>query len=270
MDVPVAPTLTEKPGYGVEVYFPTLDADAVKITVWRTADGVTEAVAGMLNATVAGDFVETDWGVPFGVVSSYTAEIFDAGGASVTGLPSTIQVDSDDVVISNPVDPEQLFAASMLKVSFSRISTPRRTQQVFVFGLAAPFEQNWGKGAIQGLPFEVLTDTDEQALELQAMLDSSPLLIRTPPRFTTVPRLIYASIKTPEHMPLQWGRGGEPIRWVLSVDEVQPTSKAIIRPLITWDDWEQAFPSADFTWNDVLAIYSAGTWTDAVRNPPIA
>lgn len=279
MDVPVAPTLTEKPGYGVEVYFPTLDADATEITVWRTADGLTEAVAGALHATVAGDFVVTDWAVPFGVVSSYTAEIFDVGGASVTGLPSTTQVESGNVVVSNPTDPEQLFAASMLKVSFSRISRPRRTEQVFVFGLAAPFEQNWGKGAIQGLPFEVLTDTDEQALELQTLLGSSPLLIRTPPRFVTVPRLLYASIKTPEHNPLEWGRGGEPIVWVMSVDEVQPTSKAIIRPLITWDDWEAAFPGAvdpldvqpgEYLWDDVLAIYSAGTWTDAVRNPPIA
>src|SRR5690554_4654305 len=163
MDVPVAPTLTEKPGYGVEVYFPTLDADATQITVWRTADGLTEAVAGALKATVAGDFVVTDFGVPFGVVSSYTAEIFDAGGAALTGLPSTIQVDSDAVVLSDPTDPEKLYAVTMTNVSFSRVGRRRRTEQVFVFGLSAPFEQNWGKGAIQGLPFEVETATNDEA-----------------------------------------------------------------------------------------------------------
>lgn len=270
MDVPVAPTLTEKPGYGVEVYFPTLDALATQITVWRTADGVTEAVAGALRATVAGDFVIIDWMVPFGVVSSYAAEIFDAGGASVTGLPSTIQVDSDDVVLSNPTDPEQLFAVTMMNVSFSRVGRRRRTEQVFVFGLAAPFEQNWGKGAIQGLPFAVETATNDEATRLQDVLDSSPLLLRTPPKFVTVPRLLYASIKEPEHDPSEWQVGDESIVWTLTIDEVQPTSKAIIRPLITWDDWEQAFPNPEDLWDVVTALYSAGTWTDAVRNPPIA
>lgn len=270
MLVPVAPTLTEKPGFGVEVFFPTLDVDAVEITVWRTADGETEAVAGALHATVSGDFVVTDFGVPFGVISSYVAEIFDVGGASLTGLPATIQVDSSNVVLSNPVDPEQILAVTMTEVSFSRVSRPRRTEQVFVFGLARPFEQNLGKGAIQGLPFQVETATSVEASALQDILDQSPLLIRTPPNFVTVPRLLYASIKQPEHDPSEWQVGGEAIVWTLTVDEVQPTSKAIIRPLITWDDWTDAFPSGSFTWDDVLSVYAAGTWTDAIRNPPVA
>ena len=46
MDVPVAPTLTEKPGYGVEVYFPTLDADAVKISRRQMLAGTLAVPAG--------------------------------------------------------------------------------------------------------------------------------------------------------------------------------------------------------------------------------
>lgn len=285
MDVPVAPTLSvvTTPTDGVEVYFPILDANATSIIVWRTAGGETEAVAGALNATVAGDFVITDFGVPFGVVSSYVGEIFDASGASQTGLPSTVQVDSNDVVFSDPTDPEKSFIVSEFKLgsnSFSSIGGQRDRELVYVFGLSRPFAQDWGLKGLEDLPVSVITDTPEDALLLKDMLQSSQILIRTPPTpFVTLPRLLYASIQAPRHFPRDWVAGGYSITWTLVVDEVQPTSKAIIRPLITWDDWTDAFPPYDpedpqpgqYLWEEVMAVgYAAGTWTDAVRNPPIA
>ena len=271
MIAPDAPTLAEKTdhGPGVEVFFPALDAAAASITVWRVADGQREEVQGAKRATAPGDFVITDWGVPFGVPSTYVGEIFDTAGASIIGASSVIQVDRDEVWISNPIDPEQAFPVDLELKSFSTITRSRRTQQVFVMGLSRPFEQNWGLGGIESLPFRVTTYTTEEGAALKSLLESSPLLIRTPPKFNTLPRLLSASIKQPVHDPFDWDLDGEAIVWTLTVDEVQPVSKAIIRPLITWDDWTAAFPPPA-TWDDVMAVYAAGTWTDAIRNPPNA
>jgi len=273
MIAPGGPTLTAKsdPCPGVEVYFPTLDAAVDTITVWRTADGVTEAVAGALRATAAGDFVVDDWQVPFGVVSTYSGEVFDINGASLLGAQSAIQVESADVWMQAQVDPSESFIVDLQPGSFTGIGRQRRTQQVFVAGISRPFEQNWGLSAISGMPFNVLTQGDQQAAALVSLLEASPLLIRTPPKFTTIPRLLSASVKQPSQDPLDWNRTTlNWIVWTLTVDEVQPFSKAILRPLITWDDWAAAFPAGSYTWDDVMAVYGAGTWTDAVRNPPNA
>ncbi|WP_193510488.1 hypothetical protein [Cryobacterium sp. BB736] len=270
MDAPAAPELTEvtSPSPGVEVYFPFLHGDGATITVWRVADGVREEVRGAKRASVAGDFPIIDFEVPFGVAVTYVGELFDAAGASVLGEQASIQVDVDEVWFQSQVDPELAFPVRLEAASFSTVTRPRNTKRVFVAGVSRPFEQHWGLGAIEGLPFTVFTDTGEQADAMQRVLESSPLLIRTPPRFRTLPRLLSASIAQPSHNPLDWQYNGDAIVWTLTVDEVQPVSKAILRPLVTWDDWTEASPEEEYEWNEVIAIYGAGTWTDAQRNPP--
>lgn len=272
MLAPDAPTLTEKstPCPGVEVLFSSIDGDAATITVWRIADGVKEAVSGAFGAVVSGAFVVTDWKVPFGVVSTYFAEIFDADGASVTGAQGNIQVDESDVWLQSQTDPTASTTILLEDASFGKVSRTRRTQQVWVAGLPRPFEQDWGKGPIESLPFTAYTRTAEEALALDAIISASPLLIRTPPSFVTLPRLLSASVRTPEQEPLDWATGGSAIVWSLMVDEVQPVSAAILRPLVTYQDWADAFPSTDFTYADVQAVYGAGTYLDAQRNPPSA
>lgn len=272
MDAPGAPTLTEKtsPGHGVEVLLAELDSDAATATCWRVSDGGREAVRGALRVPVSGDLVVTDWEVPNGVESTYVVEIFDAGGASILGAPSSITVAWSGVVFSNPVDPEQQFAVK-LKVP-SLIGTERgvNNRRIHVVGIPRPFNQWWGEGALQNIPLEVWSRGDEDTANLKSLSSAGQWLIRTPPRYVTLPRLLYVSLQPPRHEYLAFWTDDNPIRWVLIVDEVQPISKAILRPLVTWDDWITAFPSDTYTWDDVLAIYSAGTWTDAVRNPPDA
>jgi hypothetical protein len=267
---PAAPTLTEGslPSPNVEVYFPVIDGDAATITVFRIADGQTEEVAGALRAGVAGDFRIIDYGVPFGVTTTYTAEIFDTAGGSAISSPGAVTVTRDEVWFSDQIDPEKAFSVDLTDVSFKEVKRSRRTERVYVFGNSRPFIQDFGIGAIEALPMQVYTDTNADADAMQLLLQSSPILIRTPPKFYTLPRSLSANIQQPTHNPQDWQFGGNFIVWTLTVDEVQPSSKAIVRPLITWNDWTTAFPSASYTWADVIAIYAAGTWTDAVRNSP--
>lgn len=282
MDAPDAPVLTETALSNglptVEVYFPTLDSDAVRITVWRIADGVREAVRGMELAPVAGDFVETDVEVPFGVVSTYVGEIFDVDGASITGEQATIQVDCDEVWIQDQVDPENSLPLYMDLPSrqaltgdaVAEIRRVRRTSKQFVFGKHRPFLQNFGLGGIEGLQLDAYTESEEALSRMSALMQVSPILVRTPPVFAMLPRLLSADVASPGARP-DWQSSVEFRHlWLLTVDEVEPISKALIKPLVTWADWETAFPEADFTYTDVELLYSAGTWTDAVRNPPVS
>lgn len=271
MIAPVAPTLTAKsdPCPGVEVYFPTLDAAVDRITVWRVADGVTEEVAGAKKAVASGDFAIIDWQVPFGVVSTYVGEVFDVNGASVTGASSIIQVDSTEVWFQSAVDPSASFTVELNAASLSPVEKTTRNQQLWVAGLPRPFNQFWGEGAIVGMPLEAWSNSTAETADFRTITAWPQLLVRTPPTFETLPRLLYASVGRASHNYLVNVEAGATVVWNLVVDEVQPFSKAIIRPLITWDDWAAAFP-APATWDDVMTVYAAGTWTDAVRNPPHA
>lgn len=270
MIAPGAPALTLKtvPGLGVEVFFASLHVDVERITVFRISDGETVPVRGGLKVSASGAFAVTDWEVPFGVVSTYYGEVFDAGGASLIGAQASTTAVSDDVVLSNPVDPSQQVPVNLEYDTFTQISRQRRTEQVYVMGVRLPFEQNWGLGGISSMPFTVWTETDPDALALDVLLQSSPVLIRTPPRFATLPRNLFASIKSPTQLPFDWRSGGTTIVWQLVVDEVQPVSAAVLRPLVTYQRWLDAYPSPA-TYGDVQAVYGGGTYIDAERNPPI-
>lgn len=264
---PGAPTLTQgsTPSPNVEIYFPTLDTDAQTITVWRTADGVTEAVRGALAATVAGDFVVRDYEVPFGVVSTYTATLSGVAGTAAA-TPTTIQVNITDVWFQSQVEPDVAFVADLTDVSFSDITTGRRTEKVYVLGKNRPFMQDFGQTGIEGMSAEVWTDTTGEADMMKALLNVSPWLIRTPPVEYTLPRLLSVTVDAPQRLPQGVNRTA--VRWVLIVDEIEPISKGIVKPLVTWDDWTATFPAASYTWTNVIAAYGAGTWTDAVRTGP--
>ena len=87
MIAPGAPVLTAEtsPCPGVEVYISSLGADVARVTVLRVADGKQEAVSGALKTTASGDFVITDWLVPFDVVSTYVCQAIDGDGSSILG-----------------------------------------------------------------------------------------------------------------------------------------------------------------------------------------
>lgn len=270
MIAPDAPTLTAKSTYGpgVEILFSTVDGDAVSITVWRVADGITEAVAGALDATVSGAFVVTDWLVPQDVDVSYVGEITDATGASVSSLPSSVTVASNGSTwMSDVVDPSVFFEVTDFSLdaqSFAKITRKRDRRSIYVSGLSQPFIQDWGLRAIEGLPLRVQTKTDADALTFRNVAQSPQLAIRTPlDGFVLLPRLLYASVGEPTPNP-EWASGLEHVTWVIDVDEVQPVSKAILRPLVTWDDWTAAFPVVRAEWSGAPYL-SASTFEGATN-----
>lgn len=276
MIAPPAPTLTpvSLPSLGVEVYFPTIDGSAVTITVWRIADGVKEPVAGALNAIPAGDFRVEDFLTPFGVVSTYVADITDAGGTTISGLSSTIEVDSDEVWISNPVDPEQSFTVELQAASLQGITKTTNMAKVYVLGMPRPFIQYLGEGSLSGVPLEIWSRTQDEHENMLSLTGVAQWVIRTPPLFTTLPRLLYVAIQSPSHTYFGLWDEDNPIIWTMTVDEAQPVSKAIIKPLVTWQDWMDAFPVAQASWSGTAHASTSTTpaliipaVTNLVTNP---
>jgi hypothetical protein len=267
---PTAPTLTQRstPSPSVEVYFPTLDADADFITIYRVADGLTETVRGALLASVAGDFVVTDYEVPFGIVATYTAQITDSGGATALSLPASTTYAETRVWLSNPLDPTESFTIELQAASFANRRRNPLNTATYVMGIPRPFNQYFGPGALQSVPLEIWSRTQGETDSMQLVGHDGQILIRTPATFDPIPRNLYASVQELTHSHLGVILSGQPVVWTLTVDESQPISPAIIRPLVTWADWTTAFPAASYTWANVLTVWGAGTWTNAKRNGP--
>jgi hypothetical protein len=267
---PAAPTLTlgSTPCPNVEIYFPTLDPDAVAITVYRLADGVREVVAGALGATVAGDFVIRDFEVPPSTTATYSAEISDIAGGSVVSASANATNTVTAIWLQNPINPDESFTIELQAQSFTSNSRRPLNQSVYVMGIKRPFNQYFGTGALAGVPLEIWSRTQGQTDSMKSLGRDGQILVRTPPAFDPLPRNLYASVQDVAHGHLGFVQAGNPVVWILTVDEAEPVSRAIIKPLVTWDDWTAAFPAASFTWADVISVYGAGTWTDAVRNGP--
>lgn len=270
MIAPAAPTLTEQtvPGPGVEVYFPSLDAAVDSITVWRIADGETVVVRGAKRVSASGAFAVTDWEVPFGVVSTYYGEVFDVVGASLISPQSTITVINDSVIMSNPIDPGQQFTVELQAESLQGMERGTNNKQVYVMGVRRPFNQFWGEGALQNVPLEIWSRSSQETVNMRSISSAGQWLIRTPPLFDTLPRLLYVAVHPVRHSPFQMWSADNPVAWQLTVDEVQPVSASVLRPLVTWGRYEAGFPTPDL-WSDVSAVYGGGTWIDMQRNPPI-
>lgn len=273
----VAPVLTNKsvPVPSVEVYFSSLGTGSpTTITVYRLADGVTEVVrtANMAPATTA--FTVTDYEVPFGVVSTYFCEVFNAAGTSLGVSPTaTTTVDSDSVWIHDPLDLSNILvvtpyasSASLGQDSFSNIERGYSFNSSSVIGKKKPILQFYGEKAIQGLGFDIITSTNVAFDAVSNLLSVAPVAIRTPVRFYNLPRVLYGVLQGSQE-PLTWhlSTSDEPItRWALTVDETEAPGIDLVFSYYTYSYWQSRYA----TYTLANTAYGTGTYIDAVRNPP--
>jgi hypothetical protein len=273
----VAPVLTNKsvPVPSVEIYFSSLGTGSpTTITVYRLADGETEIVRTANRAPATTAFTVVDYEVPFGVVVTYFSEVFNAAGTSL-GLSSTVTttVDSDSVWIHDPLDLSNILVvtpyssdASLGQDSFSQIERGYSFNSSNVIGKKKPIIQFYGEKAIQGLNFEVITSTNVAFDALENLLSVAPIVIRTPPRFYNLPRLLYGVLQGSQE-PLTWhlSTSDQPItRWSLTLDETEAPGIDLVFGYFTYSYWASRYA----TYTLANSAYGTGTYIDAVRNPP--
>jgi hypothetical protein len=115
-------------------------------------------------------------------------------------------------------------------------------------------------GKLAGVPLRLVSLTAASTASLDVLLRQTAVLIRTAPPMR-LPRLLYVVVPTVTENPLGWD--GESSLWDLSGDEIDATTLDILIPVVTWQDYIDAFA----TWADMEAAYS--TWFDAMKNPPV-
>jgi hypothetical protein len=240
-----------------------LPAGTHTIKVTRTADGVSYVVRGASALFADGGAVLDDYEIPLGVQVSYVAEAFDSDGAPLGAQDAlTGQVDTDPSMgwVSDPTNPNAVVQVE-LKDDFAQdLITVRQVQTYQVGDRVVALLGALGK--LTSIPLRMQTKTIPDYHTLVGILRQTAVLIRTAPP-TLQPRLLYVVVPTVKatQQDVQWGGG-----WVLydiQGDEIDATTLDILIPVVTWQDYIDAFP----TWADMEAAYS--TWFDAMKNPPV-
>ena len=240
-----------------------LPAGTHTIQVTRAADGVSYVVRGASDLFADGGAVLDDYETPVGVLVTYTAEAFDSSGVSLgptaDTLTGTITSDPSMGWVSDPTNPNNVVQVE-LKDDFAQTLTTVRQVQTYQVGDRVVALLG-ALGKLSNLTLRMQTKTIDDYKTMLGILQQTAVLIRTAPP-TLQPRLLYVVVPTVNmiQQDVQWGGG-----WVIADitgDEVDATTLDILIPVVSWQDYKDAFP----TWADMAAAYA--TWFDAKKNPP--
>jgi hypothetical protein len=273
----VTPALTYKsvPMPSVEVYVSGLGSGTpTAISVYRIADGETSLVRGGFKTAASGAFTITDFEAPFGVPVAYYTETFNASGVS-QGLSAqaTITLSVNQVWMHDPVDLSNAMAVDVSgqgsivlgAESFSTIKRGYQYNRSNVIGKRKPVVQFYGEKAIDGLEFTLITD-NAGVSEVEDILSTSPVCVRTPAVFTNLPRLLYGVLEATQ-TPLNWHNASDSAKltsWAMSFNETEAQSLAVVINFYTYTYWQSRYA----TYTLANTAYGSGSYINAVRNPP--
>jgi len=239
-----------------------LPAGTHSIRVTRTADRAF-VVRGGSALFADGGAVLDDYEIPVGVAVSYVAEAFDSDGVSlgtVDALSGSVASDPSKGWVSDPTDPSSVIQVE-LKGDFGSQLT--RVRQVQTYQVGDRLVSLLGaRGKLTQVPLRMQTKTLADADALDAILGQSVVLIRVPPP-VRVPRNLYVVVATTNELDQNVQYGQSWVIWDITGDEIDATTLDILVPVVTYQDYMDAFP----LYSDAMAAYA--TYFDAIKNPPV-
>lgn len=271
----VAEAATDDPCPRVELTLTGLTAGDSTVNVWRTTDGVRQAVRGARGVSVDGSAFWVDYEAPLNRVLSYTVEVTAGAGVSDTGSPSGVSVASGDWWIQDPLVPESAMALGVTKgdgsmptltsAAVRELEYRAGVQVIPIMGSAQPIAITGQRLAASGVDFSMFTDAAEAATLLRNLLAQAVvLLVRPGPELDDIlPGAMYLAVGAPKEMPVTVPMGGSLTRWELSGDTVAPPSMSVLVPVWTYGDVEAIFE----TYQQDLDAKSGGTYLDDLKNP---
>jgi hypothetical protein len=241
----------------VQAVVEDFDAGVERVTVWRTAAGREFKVRGLVNLPASGTLNIRDFEAGRGVESSYRVQQFDEDGDFHSWSPAetvTLSVNDPTVTyIHNPFDPQSTVAVRMLPEAARFLTRPvdvelykvqRRTAAVAVFGT---------RGGLTRIPLDCTIETAADADKFDALFggyddETIPVLcIRAAPAMR-LPATLFAVVRDPQQMPMDFSTGGTITDWRLTGDEVAPPAEAIVVTLLGYDDFTAFYTDyAEFT-----------------------
>jgi len=243
------PTLTAftdaNPMPRVEVLFSSFDPATAFVTVYRLAEDREYKVRGAVMAPTAGSLTRIDSEVPFGVVATYRAEMFDDSGASLgfTGT-AAITLNVDDTWVHNPLDPSGGLRMQFRGSAATDLVRPTDGEVFFPLGRRVGVVISGQRRGLVGVPLDMIVDSPADADQFQRMLGdyastTVPVLcirIGATAR-ARLPRPLFAAVLEAHEMDVNYTLGtGSTIAIQMTGDEVSPPAAGIIIPLLSRAD----------------------------------
>jgi hypothetical protein len=241
-----------------------LPADA-DVTIHRYADE-TATVMGAVKVLGGGSYTVVDYLAPTGVVVTYLAEWFDPDTGASLGLSegASVILPGDPALgwFSDPLQPGNAVEVQ-LKGDFGESLNTGRSLQLYGVGdrVVALMGQ---LSKLQNVNLHCQTQSAADTIMLRKILSAGVVCIRTSPMSDTptIPSVMTVAIGSAPRVDMDVQYGGEWSRWPITGDEISPLELDIAVPVVTWQNYIDAFP----TWADFNAAYL--TWFDAIQNPP--
>lgn len=245
-----------------------MPSDADAMTIWRNYGGQSSTVRGVVDMSVSGDTLVTDYEVPLGVDVTYTCQTFD-----VSGIPSALSPPSAVVNLAvtsawaqDPLDPSSANewplrspGATVMKLgSLSGYAFRADQALTTTVGSTLPIGMSGVRRDAGSIPVVIATSSGAAHDGLQALLRQAGanLCLRLPVKVPILPRVSYLQIGdiTPVMDP-NWLR----VVWSFVGTSIEGPALNIIIPVRTYDQ----LASEAATYSGLTALYA--TYLDAQR-----
>lgn len=250
MDVRATPVGEARIPAHVEVTVQEPPPGTATVTVTRTAQRRTFDERGYVAMSVYSDPFGRDFEVPFDIPATYTAHARSSSGVVLeTASAAPVQlasIRSSSVTIHDPLRPKHTMTLLLEEHALTGGTRPLGTQTIALHGRSVPIASGALRGGWQGVAFDVVTFTDDEAEQFDRMFGgydadqgSGVLCIRPSGDVPALlPRVFFASIAAPNPEPYYRQLGRQEILWRLEAVEVVPPAPALVEPLVTWADWQ--------------------------------
>jgi hypothetical protein len=233
----------------VEITVEGILAGAVTATLYRVTDERTMRVRGLVNVPAAGGFGGIDTEVPFQQTVTYRAEFFDADGLTLGfGDSGSTGVDYVGTVIHQPLDPARSVDPILAQGAVKTLSRPFDGDTIRPIGRSVPVYIGTGRGGLTDLILDSITLTDAQAAAMQSVFggydgdEQFPVICFRSSLPTGLPGVLFAVVQKPTAEPYA-AYGDSAVMWRLTGQEVAPPAEGVVRPLLTYEDLENAYSS---------------------------
>jgi hypothetical protein len=264
--------LVDAPAPRVDVFLQDAPTFLSSFTVWRTAEGRTFRVRGLVAiSTASGIGTVQDYEAPFGILATYRAEFFDSTGASV-GFTDDFSVTLNPLAMEawsawfhNAIDPASSVKVELQGQDRQVLKRPLDYEIFRVRGRSVGVAVfNGGRHGYEGLVLDcvTLTAADESRFDdLFGEYDDDetvPIIcVRSMPG-SRLPATLFAVVGSPAKDFPDGANLGERMWWSLVGDETAPPPEAFVVALLSYADFSAFFSSyASFT--SSYSSYTAAT-----------
>jgi hypothetical protein len=252
-NVEVIVRLDRAPVERVEVTVTEILPDATYVDIYRLAEGRSYLVRGGVKVYAVGGVTVVDFEAPFGIPITYRAEMFaDQDGTTSLGFTGSSDafLDVGTTCVHQPLNPELAVWPTRLQSTAADISRTTPGELVYTEGASVGTWIGQDRRGIEGLTFDFLTRTLDEARTFQAMLGGygtssvAVLCIRTPPPMR-IPRVFFGTVAELHEVSVDVANGGEAVQFQFVSDEAQPPAPGLVTAILSRDDIDAAYPTRE-------------------------